>query len=35
MAGLNVNQPIDKLAVEFAQWVMDDIHLPHHIESSQ
>ena len=33
MAGLNVNQPIDKLAVEFAQWVMDDIHLPHHIES--
>jgi carbon-monoxide dehydrogenase, catalytic subunit len=30
MAGLNVNQPIEKLAIEFAQWVMDDIHAPFH-----
>jgi carbon-monoxide dehydrogenase catalytic subunit len=33
MAGLDANQPIEKLAVQFAQWVMDDIHSPYHIES--
>ena len=33
MAGLNANQPIEKLAAEFAQWVMDDIHSPYHIPS--
>ncbi|MDP4180572.1 MAG: anaerobic carbon-monoxide dehydrogenase catalytic subunit [Bacillota bacterium] len=33
MAGLNANQPIEKLAVDFAQWVMDDIHSPFHIPS--
>lgn len=33
MAGLNLNRPIEKLAVDFAQWVMDDIHSPYHIES--
>ncbi len=33
MAGLNVNQPIENIAVEFAKWVMDDIHAPHHVES--
>lgn len=33
MAGLNANQPIEKLAVEFAQWVMNDIHSPYHIHS--
>ena len=33
MAGLNINQPIEKLAVDFAQWVMNDIHSPYHIES--
>lgn len=33
MAGLNANQPIEKLAVEFAEWVMNDIHSPYHIES--
>ncbi|MDP4093301.1 MAG: anaerobic carbon-monoxide dehydrogenase catalytic subunit [Bacillota bacterium] len=33
MAGLNANQPIEKLAAEFAQWVIDDIHSPYHIPS--
>lgn len=33
MVGLNINQPIEKIAVDFAQWVMDDIHSPHHVES--
>jgi len=33
MAGLNANQPTEKLAVEFAQWVMNDIHSPYHIHS--
>lgn len=33
MACLNSNQPLEKLAVDFAQWVMDDIHSPYHIES--
>lgn len=33
MAGLNINQPIEKLAVEFAEWVMNDIHSPYHIPS--
>lgn len=30
MAGLNTDQPLEKLAVEFAKWVMDDIHLPYY-----
>ncbi|MCC5909784.1 MAG: anaerobic carbon-monoxide dehydrogenase catalytic subunit, partial [Clostridiaceae bacterium] len=33
MAGLDANQPIEKLAVAFADWVMNDIHAPHHVES--
>jgi carbon-monoxide dehydrogenase catalytic subunit len=33
MAGLDANQSIEKLAVEFAQWVMNDIHGPYHIPS--
>lgn len=33
MAGLNADKPIEKLASEFAQWVIDDIHAPFHIES--
>lgn len=33
MAGLNMNQPIEKLASEFAQWVIDDIHSPYYIPS--
>jgi carbon-monoxide dehydrogenase catalytic subunit len=33
MAGLDANQPIDKLAVAFADWVINDIHSPYHIES--
>lgn len=33
MAGLNINQPIEKLAVEFADWVIADIHSPFHIPS--
>lgn len=33
MAGLDINKPIEKLAVDFAQWVMDDIHSPFHIPS--
>ena len=33
MAGLDVNKPINQLAVDFAQWAMDDMHSPYHIES--
>ena len=33
MAGLDANKPIEKLAIEFADWVMDDIHSPYHIPS--
>lgn len=33
MAGLNANQSLEKLAVEFAEWVIRDIHAPFHIES--
>ncbi len=33
MAGLNANKPINALAVDFADWVMNDIHAPYHIES--
>lgn len=33
MAGLNINVPLEKLAVDFAQWVIDDIHSPFHIPS--
>lgn len=33
MASLDANQPIEKLAVQFAEWVMDDIHSPFHIPS--
>ncbi|MGE4283545.1 MAG: anaerobic carbon-monoxide dehydrogenase catalytic subunit [Clostridia bacterium] len=33
MAGLDANQPIERLAVEFADWVMADIHSPHHVPS--
>lgn len=33
MAGLNINQPTEKLAVEFAQWVIDDIHSPYYLPS--
>ena len=33
MAGLDANKPIDELAVNFADWVIDDIHGPYHIES--
>ncbi|OPJ58566.1 anaerobic carbon-monoxide dehydrogenase catalytic subunit [Clostridium oryzae] len=33
MAGLNTSQPIEQLAVQFADWVMNDIHAPFHVES--
>jgi len=33
MAGLNANQPIETLAVQFADWVINDIHSPYHIPS--
>ncbi|KNF08168.1 carbon monoxide dehydrogenase CooS [Gottschalkia purinilytica] len=33
MAGLDANKPIDQLAVDFADWVIGDIHAPHHVES--
>jgi len=33
MAGLDANKPINELAVDFADWVMNDIHGPYHIES--
>lgn len=34
MAGLNSNQSIEQLAIEFASWVISDIHSPYHIPSS-
>jgi anaerobic carbon-monoxide dehydrogenase catalytic subunit len=33
MAGLDTNIKIEKLAVEFANWVINDIHLPYYIPS--
>lgn len=33
MVGLDSNKPVEKLAVEFADWAMDDIHNPYHIPS--
>jgi carbon-monoxide dehydrogenase catalytic subunit len=33
MAGLDANKPINDLAVEFADWVIKDIHGPYHIPS--
>lgn len=33
MAGLDSGLPTDKLAVAFAEWVMNDIHSPFHIPS--
>lgn len=33
MAGLNINKPAEKLAVEFADWVINDIHSPYNIPS--
>ncbi|MFZ5987039.1 MAG: anaerobic carbon-monoxide dehydrogenase catalytic subunit [Bacillota bacterium] len=33
MAGLDANKPIDKLAVDFANWAIEDIHGPYHIPS--
>ncbi|MCX7711324.1 MAG: anaerobic carbon-monoxide dehydrogenase catalytic subunit [Clostridia bacterium] len=33
MAGLNSSLPLDKLAVEFANWVINDIHAPFHTPS--
>jgi anaerobic carbon-monoxide dehydrogenase catalytic subunit len=30
MAGLNGNLPVEKLAVEFADWIMNDIHCTYH-----
>jgi anaerobic carbon-monoxide dehydrogenase catalytic subunit len=33
MAGLDANKPINQLAVDFADFVINDIHSPHHIES--
>lgn len=33
MAGLDANKPIEQLAIDFADWVMDDIHSPFHIPS--
>ncbi len=33
MAGLDINQTIEQLAVAFAQWVIDDIHSPYHLPS--
>jgi carbon-monoxide dehydrogenase catalytic subunit len=33
MAGLDADQHIEKLAIEFANWVMDDIHSPYHLPS--
>ena len=33
MAGLDSNKSIEELAVSFANWVIDDIHSPYHIES--
>lgn len=33
MAGLDASKPISQLAVEFADWVIQDIHAPYHIPS--
>ena len=33
MAGLDANKPINQLAIDFADWVMNDIHGPYHVES--
>ena len=33
MAGLDSSKPVEKLAVEFAEWVMNDIHSPFHVPS--
>ena len=33
MAGLNANQPLEKLAIDFANWVINDIHSPFHLPS--
>ena len=33
MAGLDASKPINQLAIDFANWVMDDIHGPYHIPS--
>ncbi|MGM0471796.1 MAG: anaerobic carbon-monoxide dehydrogenase catalytic subunit [Bacillota bacterium] len=33
MAGLDSNQEIKQLAVDFANWVIEDIHRPYHLES--
>ncbi|MBS4538908.1 anaerobic carbon-monoxide dehydrogenase catalytic subunit [Clostridium sp. D2Q-11] len=33
MAGLDANKPINELAVDFANWVMNDIHSPYDIPS--
>lgn len=33
MAGLDANQSIEALAIQFADWVIDDIHGPYHIPS--
>lgn len=34
MAGLNTNKPVNELAVDFADWVMNDIHNPFHVPSA-
>ena len=33
MAGLDSSKPVEKLAVEFGDWVMNDIHSPYHLPS--
>lgn len=33
LAGLNINIPIEQLAVDFANWVIQDIHSPYNIPS--
>ena len=33
MAGLNINQPTEELALEFSQWVIDDTHSPYYLPS--
>jgi len=32
-AGLDINKPIEKLAVDFADWIIKDIHSPYYVES--
>ncbi|MFW6035701.1 MAG: anaerobic carbon-monoxide dehydrogenase catalytic subunit [Halothermotrichaceae bacterium] len=34
MAGLDVNKKLEELAVDFSDWVINDIHSPYHIHSS-